>query len=77
MALTETIYQLEQLILSILKDLVKVNKGNKTAAQRVRTRTIHLEKVAKDFRKESMDAVKTGKLKKKKPKPKPKKKKRA
>ena len=77
MSLTDTIHKLEQLIHSIVKDLPKVHKGNKTAAQRVRTSTIRLEKVGKDFRKESMEAVKTGKLKKKKPKPKPKKKKRS
>jgi hypothetical protein len=68
MSLVDTIHKLEHLISSITKDLPKVHRGNKTAAQRVRTRTIQLEKVAKAFRKESMEAVKAGKLKKKKKK---------
>ncbi len=76
MALSDSINELHELLSTILKDLEKVQRGNKTAAQRVRTGTIHLEKVALQFRKESMAAVKSGKLKKKKPKAKPKKKKR-
>ena len=65
MALSETMSKLELLLLSIIKDLPKVNRGNRTAAQRVRVKTIHIEKVAKDFRKESVAAEKGGKLKKK------------
>lgn len=76
MALSEIIIELQDLLSVISDDLEKVQKGNKTAAQRVRTRTILLEKVALEFRKESMAAVKSGKLKKKKVKVKPKKKKR-
>ena len=77
MALSDTINQLEHLIASITNDLPKVSRGNKTAAQRIRTTTILLEKVGLAFRKESMVAVKSGKLKKKRPKAKLKKKKRA
>ena len=75
MALSDIIFKLRDLLSAIILDLEKVQKGNKTAAQRVRTRTILLEKVALQFRKESMTASKTGKLKKKKPKSRPKKKK--
>jgi len=77
MVLSDTVNELERLIESIAIDLPKVRRGNKTAAQRIRTTTILLEKVGLAFRKESMVAVKSGKLKKKKPKAKPKKKKRA
>mgnify|MGYP006281957197 CR=1 FL=1 len=45
----------------IAKDLIKAEKGNRAAAQRVRTGTIKLEKIAKQYRKES---VKTSKGKK-------------
>jgi len=82
MALAETINQLNHLLTSMTKDLIKVQKGNKAASQRVRTGTIKLEKVAKVFRKESVLAEKSGKFKKKPTvkkslkRPKPKKKKR-
>lgn len=65
MAFTETMNQLNQLLVSLAKDLMKVHRGNKAAAQRVRTGTIKLERVAKIFRKESVQAEKSGKLKKK------------
>lgn len=65
MALADTINHLNHLLNALLKDLSKVVRGNKTAAQRVRTGTIKLEKVAKLFRKESVHAEKSGKLKKK------------
>ena len=65
MALKETIGSLHQLIVSIMKDLTKVCRGNKAAAQRVRVGTIQLERVAKAFRKESVAAEKSGRLKKK------------
>lgn len=77
MALAETMNHLTQLLNGLMKDLGKVSRGNKAAAQRVRTGTIKLEKVAKLFRKESVHAEKSGKLKKKKaPAKKSKKKKR-
>lgn len=57
--------QLNILLLSVSKDLNKVHKGNKAAAQRVRVGTVKLEKVAKRFRKESVAAERNGKFKKK------------
>ena len=65
MSLIETMNQLNALLLTVTKDLGKVHRGNKAAAQRVRVGTIHLEKIAKRFRKESVDAEKSGKLRKK------------
>lgn len=65
MALTETMNHLNHLLTSVLKDLGKVQRGNKAAAQRVRVGTIRLEKVSKVFRKESVMAEKSGKLRKK------------
>ncbi len=65
MSLHETMNELDRLLANLTKDLVKAFRGNKTAAQRVRTGTIHLEKVAKVFRRESVAAEKTGKFKKK------------
>lgn len=65
MALNDTMNQLHHLLGTVLKDLEKVHKGNRAAAQRVRVGTIKLEKVAKQFRKESVSAEKTGKLKRK------------
>ncbi|MBU6384047.1 MAG: hypothetical protein KGR16_07015 [Verrucomicrobia bacterium] len=66
MALSETTAKLESLLSALSKDLLKVYRGNKSAAQRVRVGTIRLEKVGKLFRKESVDAEKTGKFRKKK-----------
>jgi hypothetical protein len=63
MALTETVNHLNLLLGSIAKDLNKVGRGNKSAAQRVRVGTIHLERVGKQFRKESVAAEKNGKKK--------------
>ena len=78
MALSDTMQQMHQILASIGKDLGKVQRGNKAAAQRVRTGTIKFERVAKIFRKESVQAEKAGKFKKKpgSKKTKPKKKKR-
>lgn len=68
MALNETMGKLEHILVRIAKDLVKVGKGNRAAAQRIRVSTIHLEKIGKQFRKESVAAEKGGKLRKKKAK---------
>jgi hypothetical protein len=65
MALKDTMHHLHQILEGVMKDLTKVSRGNKAAAQRVRTGTIRLEKVAKTFRKESVMAEKSGLLKKK------------
>lgn len=60
--------KLEDLLVTLSKDLGKVGRGNRAAAQRVRVGTIRLEKIGKQFRKESVAAEKTGKLRKKKTK---------
>lgn len=65
MSLNETMHQLNVLLMALSRDLGKVQRGNKAAAQRVRVGTIKLEKLAKRFRKESVTAEKSGKFKKK------------
>lgn len=54
MGLKDTSKELQNLISDIATDLTKAEKGNRAASQRVRTGTIRLEKVAKQYRKESM-----------------------
>jgi hypothetical protein len=61
MSLSEMVGQLEDLLTSLAKDLMKVGKGNKSASQRVRVATLKLEKVGKRFRKESVNIEKGGK----------------
>lgn len=68
MSLSETMGKLEHLLVGVVKDLGKVSRGNRAAAQRVRVGTIHLEKVGKQFRKESVAAEKGKKSPKKKAK---------
>jgi hypothetical protein len=70
MTLKETMQQLDHILANVAKDLTKVTRGNKTAAQRVRVGTIKLERIAKAFRRESVAAEKSGKLRKPKFKPK-------
>ncbi|ETR79648.1 Histone-Like Developmental Protein, partial [Chlamydia pneumoniae B21] len=65
MALKDTAKKMKDLLDSIQHDLAKAEKGNKAAAQRVRTDSIKLEKVAKLYRKESIKAEKSGLLKRK------------
>ncbi len=65
MALIDTMNQMTNLLEGLSRDLVKVQRGNKAAAQRVRIGTIKLTKIGKGFRKESMQAEKSGRLKKK------------
>ena len=69
MALNNTMHDMERLLKAIGDDLEKTLYGNKAAAQRVRTGTIRLEKIAKLFRKESIHAEKKGLLVRK-PRPK-------
>lgn len=64
MSLGDTMGELENLLIAVTQDLTKVRRGNKSAAQRVRVGTLSLEKVGKQFRKESVKAEKTGRLKK-------------
>lgn len=61
MALKETTKHLRDLLCHITADLEKADNGNKAAAQRVRTGTVKLEKVAKLFRKESIKSEKATK----------------
>jgi hypothetical protein len=58
MGLKETTDHVRHLLVELVKDLDKATRGNKAAAQRVRTKTIKLEKVAKNYRKESISAEK-------------------
>jgi hypothetical protein len=64
MSMKDTVDTMESLLQQLKKDLAKTTKGNKAAAQRVRTATLKLEKVGKEFRKESMAVQKKGILKK-------------
>lgn len=52
--LEDVVKFMSNLLNEITIDLEKSNKGNKAAAQRVRTGTVKLEKVAKLYRKESI-----------------------
>lgn len=66
MAALDKIYtEMRDLLASISTDFKKSETGNKAAAQRVRTGTVKLEKVAKRFRKESIAHEKTLKKDKK------------
>ncbi len=56
MALQDTLHHLQLLIEAVAKDLKKVSRGNRSAAQRVRVGTISLQKVGRLFRKESLHA---------------------
>lgn len=58
MSLKETVHTMKKQLGEICRDLDKSLKGNKAAAQRVRTCTIKLAKVAKIYRKESIAAEK-------------------
>lgn len=55
---------MHKLLDKIKLNLTKAEKGNKTAAQRTRTLTIQFAKCAKNFRKESVIAVKKGTMRK-------------
>jgi hypothetical protein len=65
MSLNETMNQLSHLLTNLAKDLTKAYRGTKAAAQRVRTGTIQLEKIAKKYRRESVAAEKSSRVKKK------------
>lgn len=54
MELKHTIDEMRSLLTQITEDLDKADNGNKAASQRVRTGTVKLEKVAKHYRKESI-----------------------
>lgn len=61
--LQSTSKNLKNLLENITQDLSKADGGNKAAAQRVRTNTVRLEKIAKVYRKESINAEKNGRFK--------------
>lgn len=54
MALKSTINTMRTLLEGISADLRKSEKGNRTAAQRVRTSSIKFAKISKQYRKESI-----------------------
>jgi hypothetical protein len=58
MELRNTIEEMRNLLIQITDDLEKADGGNKAASQRVRTGTVKLEKVAKHYRKESIQEEK-------------------
>jgi hypothetical protein len=58
MAFEKATDEMSDLLNEILRDMPKVYKGNKLAAQRVRTATIELTKISKKWRKLSMDLEK-------------------
>jgi hypothetical protein len=60
MALKDTANAMMKLLDECAQNLHKCASGNKAAAQRVRTGSIKLEKVAKLFRKESVAAERKG-----------------
>lgn len=66
MTLNVIVNDLKSLLEQISIDLEKAIGGNKAAAQRVRTGTIKLEKVSKDYRKKSIEEEKEVKDKDKK-----------
>ena len=70
MSFLQTTEELVNLLQTILQDVPKMLKGNKTAAQRIRTKTVKIAKVSKIWRKESLDQerkkVKSKKKEKKK-----------
>ncbi|MDN3506948.1 MAG: histone [Simkaniaceae bacterium] len=65
MALKTTVEHMKQMLLEISHDLEKAGRGNRAAAQRVRTNTIKFAKIAKQYRKESVAEGRKGAKKKK------------
>jgi hypothetical protein len=65
MSLSNTFKHMKELLHHITVDLEKSENGNKAASQRVRTGTVKLEKVAKQYRKESIASEKKNKGQKK------------
>jgi len=65
MALGKTMKSLKDLLGLLSHDLEKAEGGNKAASQRVRKNSITLQKVAKEYRRESVDYEKKAKRGKK------------
>jgi hypothetical protein len=59
MALMDTVETMKRMITEIQTELEDVIRGNKAAAKRVRKATLNFAKVAKVFRKESVEAGKS------------------
>lgn len=66
MALKDTMKKMHTLLDELSNDLKKAERGIKAASQRVRTGTIKLAKLSKQYRKESVIAESGGKKKTKK-----------
>jgi hypothetical protein len=62
MVLKDSVSALKDIMHLMCRDLDKTIRGNRAAAQRVRTASVKFAKLAKDFRKESVSMG--GKLKK-------------
>lgn len=60
MALHETIGTMKTILAEILRELEDAERGNKAAALRVRKATLNFAKIAKVYRKESVEAGKKG-----------------
>ncbi len=60
MSLKETVHSLRKMLAELERDLGKADRGNKTAAQRVRTGTLKFAQCAKIYRKESIAAERKG-----------------
>lgn len=63
MMLKETMHLMREYLIGMQRDLEKAGKGNRTAAQRVRTRSVQFAKIAKMYRKESVAVEKGGRKK--------------
>ncbi len=61
MSFSKTTDDMSDLIDMIMKDIPKVHRGNKSAAQRVRCATIELAKISKKWRKLSLELDKLDK----------------
>jgi histone H1-like protein Hc1 len=59
MALMDTVETMKRMLNEMQTELEDVIRGNKAAAKRVRKATLNFAKVAKMFRKESVEAGKT------------------
>lgn len=59
MSFNKSTDDMSDLLQNIMKDIPKIYKGNKLAAQRVRCATIKLAKVSKKWRKLSLEKEKS------------------
>jgi hypothetical protein len=56
--MTETVKAIRETVASLLENLEKAEAGNKSAAARARKDTLALDKLGKQYRKESVAAAK-------------------